>query len=162
MQGIQGATGGVGPFYLGKDTLGGIVYYIYTGSDKLQHGLIVAKTESTGAWQTTNSLTSANRSWDGAYNTNLMTSSPAATYALSFGSGWYLPSINELTLLYNSMYTTNKALSAVGGTQLSITLFYWSSNEFNTSSAYIFYFNGGYSTQNNKPNANNIRAVRTF
>src|SRR5690554_6187962 len=42
------ATGGSSnDFYLGQDTLGGIVFYIYIGSDGNQHGLIVNKNEST-------------------------------------------------------------------------------------------------------------------
>ena len=34
-------------FYLGQDTLGGIVYYIYKDATGTQHGLVVNKNEST-------------------------------------------------------------------------------------------------------------------
>src|SRR5690606_4932793 len=71
------ATGGSSnDFYLGQDTLGGIVFYIYIGSDGNQHGLIVNKNESLAQWQSSTTTTNATRSWDGAYNTGLMTNSP--------------------------------------------------------------------------------------
>ena len=77
--------------YLGEAFNGGIIYYLYKGSDGLEHGLIVALTESSAAWQTSGTLVNANRTEDGAYNTTLMTGSPAATYIESLGAGWYLP-----------------------------------------------------------------------
>src|SRR5690554_4934489 len=82
------ATGGSSnDFYLGQDTLGGIVFYIYIGSDGNQHGLIVNKNESTAQWESSGTTTNATRSWDGAYNTGLMTSSPAADYVNGLTDG---------------------------------------------------------------------------
>ncbi|NNE25950.1 MAG: hypothetical protein HKN09_03840, partial [Saprospiraceae bacterium] len=67
-----------GSFYLGKDTLGGIVFHVYTGDDGQQHGLIVSKTENAAVkWQNTAILIGADRTWDGDFNTGLMTDSPA-------------------------------------------------------------------------------------
>ena len=156
--------------HVGKDTLGGIVYFIYTGSDGSQHGLIVNKTESTAVWQaiggTTGTLTNADRSEDGAYNTALMTSSAAANYVnrLSDGgfSDWYLPSIDELNLLWFSRLTTNKALRAGSFTLLSTRANYWSSTEFNISNAYFFNFYNGVAYNYTKNNPNSVRAVRAF
>src|SRR5690606_14985144 len=96
----ESVTGGSSnDFYLGQDTLGGIVFYIYIGSDGNQHGLIVNKNESTAEWQSSSTTTNATRSWDGVYNTGLMTSSPASTYVNGLTDGgftdWYLPSIDE-------------------------------------------------------------------
>ena len=59
--GPAGATGATGPagapgtgdftHYLGEAFDGGIIFYLYKGSDSLEHGLIVALTESTSlAW----------------------------------------------------------------------------------------------------------------
>ena len=105
---------GVGGFthYLGEAFNGGIIYYLYKGSDGLEHGLIVALTESTAAWQTSATLVNANRTEDGAYNTNLMTNSPAKTYIQTLGAGWYLPSIDELGLLYYNRFSAQKGLRA--------------------------------------------------
>ena len=158
----ESVTGGsTDKFYLGQDTLGGIVYYIYKDATGTQHGLIVNKTESTKVWQAAATLTNADRTEDGANNTALMTSSAAATYVTSLGAGWYLPSIDELGLLYYNRFSANKALRAGGFTLLSKTAYYWSSTEFNSTYAYDFSFaNGG--VNNAKANTNSVRAVRAF
>ena len=118
------------PWYLGKDTLGGIVYYIYKGSDGMDHGLIVAKTESTDVqWQSATSLVNANRSWDGVFNTGKMTNSPARTYVEGLGPGWYLPSIDELSILWHNRFHVNKAMFDGVYTLISQTAIYWSSTE---------------------------------
>jgi hypothetical protein len=159
---ITGTGGSSNDFYLGQDTLGGIVYYIYIGSDNQQHGLIVNKTESTAVWQATGTLTNADRTEDGAYNTGLMTSSAAATYVTSLGVGWYLPSIDELGLLYYNRFSANKALRAGGFTLLSKTANYWSSTEDDTTNAYDFNFDYGHAEYYSKDDIDFVRAVRAF
>ena len=160
----NGTPGQVGGFthYLGEAFNGGIIYYLYKGSDGLEHGLIVALTESTAAWQTTGTLVNANRTEDGAYNTNLMTGSPAATYIAGLGAGWYLPSIDELELLYYNRYSAQKGLRTGGNTLLSNTVTYWSSTEYNATIAYYFGFLYGYADGDNKPNTHTVRGVRAF
>jgi len=130
--------------YLGEAFNGGIIFYLYKGSDGLEHGLIVALTESTAQWQSSATLVNANRTEDGAFNTALMTNSPAATYIAGLGAGWYLPSIDELGLLYYNRYSVQKALRAGGSTLLSNTANYWSSTEYSATIAYSFHFNLGY------------------
>ena len=76
-----------------------IIFYLYRGSDGFEHGLIAALTEGSEWWQTTSANVNANRSEDGAYNTSLMTNSPAASYVTGLGAGWYVPSIDELILI---------------------------------------------------------------
>ena len=162
----SGTTGPIGGFthYLGEAFNGGIIYYLYKGSDGLEHGLIVALTESTSlAWQTTGTLVNANRTEDGAFNTTLMTGSPAATYIATLGAGWYLPSIDELGLLYYNRYSTQKGLRAGGNTLLSNVYGYWSSNEYNAGNAYAFDFDAGYAYWTIKPNTSGaVRGVRAF
>jgi hypothetical protein len=152
-------------FYLGQDTLGGIVFYIYLDQNGNQHGLIVNKNESTAQWQTSATTTNATRGWDGVYNTNLMTASPAATYVNGLTDGgftdWYLPSIDELTLLYNNRFHANKALHAGSHTLLSTTD-YWSSTEFNAASAFHFFFSLGSAFTNGKTTTYKVRAIRAF
>ncbi len=170
--GPTGATGpagapGTGCFthYLGEAFDGGIIFEIYKGSDGLEHGLIVALTESTAAWQTSDTLlVNANRTEDGVYNTALMTDSPAKTYISSLGAGWYLPSIDELVKLYYNRYYAQKGLRAGGHTLLSNTLysFYWSSTEYGAISAGYFSFLEGHSLYNNKTSPLTVRGVRAF
>lgn len=164
------AIGFPGPFYIGQDTLGGIVYYLYIGGDGKQHGLIVSKTESIEQWQSTSSLVNADRTEDGTYNTGLMTNSPAATYAANLGAGWYLPAIDELLLLYNNLVIVNKALRAGGFILLANTdAKYWSSTElafdpnFNAWIAYSLNLGTGERVVLfEKTNSYRVRGVRAF
>jgi len=159
---VGGFSGSYDNFYLGQDTLGGIVYYIYKDATGAQHGLIVNKTESTAVWQASGTLTGADRTEDGAYNTALMTNSAAGTYATGLGTGWYLPSIDELGLLYYNRFSANKALRAGGFTLLSSDD-YWSSTEYSTAYAYYFDFATGYPSYGaDKYWTNSVRAVRAF
>jgi len=163
---VGGVAGGsTDKFYLGQDTLGGIVYYIYKDGTGTQHGLIVNTTESTAVWQATAIATNADRTEDGTYNTAQMIASAnpcaAAIYATGLGAGWYLPSIDELGLLYNNRFSANKGLRTGGFTLLS-TAYHWSSTERDTTDAYNFnFYNGGvYGIA--KGSAYSVRAVRAF
>lgn len=148
--------------YLGEAFNGGIIFYLYKGSDGLEHGLIVALTESTEQWQSSATLVNANRTEDGAFNTALMTNSPAATYITGLGAGWYLPSTDELVLLYNNRYSVQKALRAGGSTLLSNNDIYWSSTESDAPHAYFFGFDGGGASTNDKTLTYTVRGVRAF
>jgi hypothetical protein len=152
------------PFYLGQDTLGGIVYYLYKGEDGLQHGLIVSKTETTAQYQRAETTTNAIRSWDGAYNTGQMTNSPAKEWITgNFSGEWYLPSIDELGILWQNRFHVNKALYDAGAVLLSNTDLYWSSTEYNLTNAFQFHFGYAYAFDYaNKPSAYRVRAVRAF
>ncbi|WP_353169163.1 hypothetical protein [Flavobacterium sp.] len=148
--------------YLGEAYLGGIIYYLYKGSDGLEHGLIVALTESTAQWQTSSTLVNANRTEDGAFNTALMTGSPAATYIAGLGAGWYLPSVDELGLLYYNRYSAQKGLRAGGNTLISNTGNYWSSTENGATIAYIFNFYYDSANLFPKTSTATVRGVRAF
>ena len=158
--GVPTWTGG---HYLGEAFNGGIIYELYKGRDGLEHGLIVALTESSAQWQTTVSLVNANRTEDGAYNTALMVTSTglAATYIATLGLGWYLPSIDELGKLYYNRYYAQKGLRAGNHTLLS-NIDYWSSNEERDINAYFFDFNRGYVTSSFKTSPLTVRGVRAF
>jgi hypothetical protein len=151
-------------FYVGQDTLGGIVFYIYLDQKGQQKGLIVSKSETNAAWQSLASSTSANRSWDGPYNTARMTNSPARTWLLNnFDDEWYLPSIDELSTLYHNRMHVNAALHQGGHTLLSHTAEYWSSTEANTANAHNFHFlYGSAYLATNKTNAYLVRPIRAF
>jgi len=156
------SAGSGGTHYLGEEYLDGIIFYLYTGSDGQQHGLVVSKTETATQWQTTTSTTNANRSWDGVYNTNLITSSPAKTWVNGLGTDWYLPSIDELSILWHNRFHANKGLSDAGATLLSTTEHYWSSTERDGSNAFYFIFFGGSVNASSKTNNYLVRAIRAF
>ena len=157
------ATGGgaSNDFYLGQDTLDGIVFYIYLDANGDQRGLIVSKTETTAAWQNAYATTNATRSWDGVYNMNLMSDSPAKSYVTSLGADWYLPSIDELSILWHNRFHANKGLNDAGATLLS-NYFYWSSTEDGGDYAWGFDFYNGDAYSLNKGYAGHVRAVRAF
>lgn len=170
INGVDGATGPIGGFthYLGEDYLDGIIFYLYKGGDSAERGLIVAKTESTAEWQTILTLVDANRSEDGAYNTNLMTNSPAKSYISTLGAAWYLPSVDECFLLYNNRYSAQKGLRAGGHSLLpsgTDSIRYWCSTESGINGGFVFSFdrnqNGPVSSEYKK-NINRVRGVRAF
>lgn len=125
-------------FYLGQDTLGGIVFFIQKDTDGKQHGLIVSKTETEGPWQSTpnETITNAKSTWDGDSNTDLMTNSPIKDYAISLGTDWYIPAIDELNTLYNARLIINKSLEKSNYTIIGLRSDYWASVELDQFKAY--------------------------
>lgn len=171
------ATGG-GNFthYIGEEYGGGVIFHLWKDNAGVEHGLIVALTDQSisQAWSNVTSAaigTSAQSSWDGLSNSNSIVgqaghTSSAAKLCLDLVSGgqsdWYLPSIQELNMLWNNYYTVTRALSQISGaTQLSNSV-YWSSSESSTNYAWTFYFDSGGTSSGNKGNTNYVRAVRAF
>ena len=148
--------------YIGETFNGGVIYYLYKGSDGLEHGLIVSTTESIAKWQTTGVLVNADRSWDGVYNTNLISGSPAVNYIATLGPNWYLPSLDELILLHGSRFEVNKALFTNNQTLLSLSLYYWSSTEYSSSDALSYDFLTGYTDVSGKTLNYGVRGVKSF
>jgi len=148
--------------YIGETFNGGVIYYLYKGSDGLEHGLIVSTTESIAKWQTTGVLVNADRSWDGVYNTNLLSGSPAVNYIATLGANWYLPSLDELILLHGSRFEVNKALFTNNQTLLSLSLYYWSSSEYSASQALSYDFLTGYTDVSGKTLNYGVRGVKSF
>lgn len=129
-------------FYLGQDTLNGIVFHLYEDPTGMQHGLIVGKNEWPGFWQDPGfvTLVGADRSEDGAYNTALMTGTATAYYMSLLGADWYLPSIDELNILFSNRFWANKGLRAGGSLLISHSNgFYWSSTEADLTGVYVMH-----------------------
>lgn len=127
------------PFYVGKDTLGGIVFYIYTDKYGEQHGYIVSKIDTCAPWQNSWVLVGANSLFDGEFNTALMTDSPIKDWLISnFSTEWYLPAADELGILLMNRFKVDHALAACGGTPLGsdgLAGVCWSSTEDSYGSA---------------------------
>ena len=172
------ATGG-GNFthYIGEEYGGGVIFHLWKDNAGVEHGLIVALTDQSisQAWSNVTSAeigTSAQSLWDGLSNSNSIVgqaghTSSAAKLCLDLVSGgqsdWYLPSIQELNMLWNNYYTVTRALSQISGaTQLSNSWYYWSSSELHYNNAWYFAFGGGYAGGYGKDYAISVRAVRAF
>ncbi len=158
-------------FYLGQDTLGGIVFYIYEDASGVQHGLLVSKTEqfSNMCSNTTTTLAPTNTSWDGETNTGQLTplGSTGATFATGLGAGWYMPAIDELVLLHSNRMFANKGLAAAGATKLRYNdgsfNDYWSSSQgSSTGNALRINFFSGQISQSARNGFAYTRAVKKF
>ena len=80
-------------------------------------------------------------------------------------SDWYLPSIDELTLLWDNRIAVNKTLSKMrGAKELDfLSAFYWSSSESEYGNAWYFSFVSGFSDYaNTKDSRYFVRAIRAF
>jgi len=171
------ATGG-GNFthYIGEEYGGGVIFHLWKDNAGVEHGLIVALTDqsSSQAWSNVTSAaigTSAKSSWDGLSNSNSIVgqaghTSSAAKLCLDLVSGgqsdWYLPSIQELNMLWNNYYTVARALSQISGATQISNSFYWSSSENDDVTAWYFNFIFGLTDFYNKNDTYYVRAVRAF
>ena len=156
----------VSPYSIGQSYGGGIVFYIdQTGF----HGLIAATSDQAPSirWNNGTNLTSASLSTaigTGNSNTNIIIGfQGAGAYAakqckgvINGYSDWYLPSKDELNLLYNQW-------SAVGG---FYNAEYWSSSDWGNSSisaAWSQDFTNGTQYGHDKSRVNcRVRAIRSF
>ena len=76
----------------------------------------------------------------------------AADYSNNGKTDWYLPSLEELNLLFDASNSVG-GLSAVG---------YWSSSEYSAIDAWVRYFSGGDQTNGSKAATFRVRPVRAF
>ncbi len=149
---------------LGQSYAGGIVFYVdSTGS----HGLVAAPTDQSGAivwWNGSYLNTKATGTAVGTGQTNTASiinyqgsGSYAATLCSQSFNGyndWFLPSKDELQLMYNNLHAKGLG-SFTGG-------FYYSSSEFDVYQAWTLDFMYNSSFGYYKNNQARVRAVRKF
>ena len=173
---IQIGGSGNGGHYIGELVGGGIVVALWK-EGTAEKALIASLTNlSTGiewtlpTYQSTLIGSTAQSFSDGLTNTDAIiaqTTAPAAnTYAAGLArlhadggyNDWYLPSLWELNMCYNSAAIVNKVL----GTDSFIgNVSYWSSTEIGTNDACFFFFSLGNANASNKSTTFYVRAVRT-
>jgi hypothetical protein len=158
-------------YQIGDSALGGKIAYILQPGDPgyvvgEQHGLVatVSDVSTSATWGCAGvQITGADGQaiGDGNQNTiDIMAECATAGIAarlcgdLSQGgySDWYLPSLDELTQLYNNRV-------AIGGFAADS---YWSSSEFTDNNALTKNFSTGSSSQSGKGNTLRVRAIRSF
>ena len=78
------------------------------------------------------------------------------------GAGeWYLPALGELMTLYDNRSTINSKLSSAGGSAIS-TSYYWSSTETSNTRAWLVRFGNGGRWGNRKCTTSYVRPVLAF
>lgn len=161
---------------------GGVVFYIFQEGDadyveNENHGLISAITDQDGGtdteWGCIGSTVSGaddETIGSGSQNTVDIVSSCTETniaaalcsnYSFDGYDDWYLPSKEELNLLYENRDLINSIATANGGTEFG-TPIYWSSSEFSSNEALGQYFLNGYQGQYDKNVLRNVRSIRKF
>jgi len=172
-------TGTFNAYSIGDFVHGGIVFWV---DETGQHGLVCSKTDqSTGIQWYNGSNDYTESRGDGIYSGEMNTTLIIATqgynsdnYAagicanlevtensINYGD-WYLPSITELTEIYDNRTTINTTAAANSGTALTTTGSYWSSYEQSNTNAYIKKFHDGGFMSTLKSYTNYVRAVRRF
>jgi hypothetical protein len=184
--GPQGATGPQGPagaggftHYIGEEFSGGVIFHLWKDNSGAEHGLVVDLNDLSGAsgWSNVDNTLiglSAQSYWNGLYNSTSIvaqighTNSAAALCLNSTNGGqsdWYLPSIQELNMLWNNYFNISMTFSQIPGTTQMDPSGYWSSTEYDINSAWGLAFDSGTTYANSTYNKNTIkrvRAVRTF
>jgi len=148
---------------IGSTYAGGLVFY----NDGAGGGLVCAESDqSTGAqWGCSGTIIGGTSTamFTGAANTNAIVAGCATAgiaaricydLVLNTYTDWYLPSRDELQLMYTNLHT-----QSLGGFS---SLWYWSSSESNVHFAWFVNFTNGTTSSSNKDNTLRVRAVRAF
>ncbi|MCF8381350.1 MAG: DUF1566 domain-containing protein [Bacteroidales bacterium] len=157
-------------FSIGDIYAGGIIFYLEPNGE---HGLMASLNDiaSDAVWSPGTSLTNANSTFNGYKNSaDIVALAGPGNYAayycdtLSTGgnSDWFLPSTDELFLLFKARYSIDKALEEdnVGETTGLSNESYWTSTERNVSEAHIFKLGAGSFIP--KSSKAQVRAIRAF
>jgi hypothetical protein len=155
---------------IGDTYQGGIIFYLDVSGC---HWLIAAPGDQStlaawwnGSYMDTRAYGSG--LFEGKYNTKMINlqqggTTSAAAICANYGDGkWYLPSIEELNLMYENIGPGNAlGLGNIGG---FVNAYYWSSTEFDNSFAWRQnFYNGNQSYDINKSlTFFTVRAVRAF
>jgi len=175
---INASGGGGGGTEIGAQIGGGIVVAVF--NDAGVNKALVASLTNLGiglpwtvpAQQTTAVGATGQSLFDGLTNTNAIIAQTGASATTAYAAGiarlfagggfsdWYLPSLWELNMCYNSAAIVNKVLGATNGFSSTFNQ-YWTSTEFNASNGYaITFLNGNQNGLAKNSGGMNVRAVR--
>lgn len=156
---------------------GGVIFHRYLDGSTQNYLVISITDQSTGQAYSNVASTligaSAQSTWDGLSNSNAIVAQSGFTNGAaktcldltSLGKNdWYLPSMDELNLIWINRFNINKTLVDVSGsTQVQTNVNYWSSTENTSVNAYGFTIqNAIYMNSFGKSATNYVRAVRKF
>jgi hypothetical protein len=176
---VSGSGVGNNTHYIGEQFGGGVIFHIWKDSQGAEHGLIVDITDlinpQSFTWSDVNTTligSTSQSTWNGLGNCNAIVSqsghnASVASLCLNLTNGgqndWYLPSIDELSLLWHNRFNVNRTLSILSSaTILPSEAFYWSSTEYDQNFALSIFFKDGSVNNYSKAFTINTRAVRAF
>jgi len=159
---------------------GGVIFHRY--KDGVNENYLVVDTiniSTSSFWSNIDTLLigiTAQSTWDGLSNSNAIVAqvgftSGAAKLCLDLSNGqtdWYLPAIDELSLLWQNRFNVNRTLSGnssfgniLGAVEIGYDN-YWSSTESASTTAWNFNFSSGIVSNFGKNQTLYVRAVRKF
>ena len=155
----------VSKLYIGMQYKGGILFYL--NPNKVGGGLIVISDDlsTSYAWgcvgvnisgATNTGVGSGTANTEAIVNTCSVKSAAKLCDDLVYGtySDWYLPSMDELRIMYNNIKVTDLEKFSSG--------YYWSSNQKDANTAYRYGFLGGNDGEADKSTEHYVRAIRKF
>lgn len=164
--------------YIGEEFQGGVIFHLWKDTAGTEHGLIVSKGDAATYNNWSNIISTnvpnnnAKSTWNGPANcTAIMAQTgftagavlTCANYTSSGYSDWYLPSADELSLLWHNRFDVNKTLASIAPFGvLGFGFNYWSSTENNSSYAFSFNFLYGHLDSSQKGSNATVRAIRAF
>ena len=163
------------------ESRGGVIFHRYKdGANENYLVVSIDNISTSSVWSNIDNLAigaSAQSTWDGLSNSNAIVAqvgftSGAAQLCLAYSVGaiddWYLPAIDELSLLWQNRFNVDRTLSGnsnfgiIGGATIVSTNTYWSSTEVDFATACIFIFLNGNTSTSIKTSTYYVRAVRKF
>ena len=161
--------------YIGEYFEGGIVFHIYRDSVGIEHGLIVSHSDLSmdSQWSSIDTLigNNAKSTWNGLSNTQAISNDTTILISAAKAcknlvqanySDWYLPSIDELYIMFSHRFDINRRLSQVNGSQLIGLSSYWSSTELDKTDALSVNYLSGTIAQDAKNTMKKVRAIRKY
>jgi len=128
--------------YVGEAFGGGVVFYTWKDAQGTEHGLVVSIKNQSDSCVWSNVLdtigASARSRYDGKSNTAAIISQPGhttsaallcKTYSAGGFNDWYLPTLQELGVLYLNIPAVNLTLASIAGATQFNNFIYWSSIE---------------------------------
>jgi hypothetical protein len=159
---------------------GGVVFHRYKDGNDEKYLIVSITNDSTATtWSNiTTGVSGATSGWNGLSNSNTIVAqsghtNSAANISLNSTLGgkndWYLPSIDELRLLFVNRFNVDKTLSGnssqgviAGATLINNGYFYWSSTEASTNEVKTIFSDVVSEGSFNKALLNAVRSIRNI
>jgi hypothetical protein len=176
---IIGVGAGTFSHYIGEVFGGGVIFHLWKDAQGVEHGLIADQTDlsASHAWSNVSGPVvwtyGLSDNMDGMINSLDIVAQPghissAASLCLNSTNGgftdWYLPAIDELSMLFSNRLAINRTFANMAGASpVAFSTAYWSSTGWSNDGAISFdLFNGAGEVAYAKSMLLAVRAIRAF